>query len=135
MDNTCTDAEPDELIPIMHELVDSLPRAPAHVLWMPWGRTPQPEDMAYSMGSDLFINACAMWTDPAEDVRFQRWVTDSMRKLEPMSLGTRLSDENQFDRPFRFMDDGKLRRVEALREQYDPNGLFHCVWHRDGLVA
>jgi FAD/FMN-containing dehydrogenase len=135
MDNTCTDAEPDELTPIMHELVDSLPPAPAHLLWMPWGRTPQPEDMAYSMESDLFINACAMWTDPADDVRFQRWVTDSMRKLEPLSLGTRLSDENQFDRPFRFMDDVKLRRVEALREQYDPSGVFHCVWHRDGLVA
>lgn len=135
MDNTCTDAEPDELIPIMHELVNSLPPAPAHVLWMPWGRTPQPEDMAYSMESDLFINACAMWTDPADDTRFQRWVTDSMRKLEPLSLGTRLSDENLFERPARCMDDAKLRRVEALREQYDPDGLFHCVWHRDGLAA
>jgi hypothetical protein len=93
MDNTCTDAEPDELIPIMHELVNALPPAPAHVLWMPWGRTPQPEDMAYSMESDLFINACAMWIDPADDVRLQRWVTDSMRKLEPLSSGTRLSDE------------------------------------------
>ena len=133
MDNTCTDADPDDLIPLVREIVDSLPPAPAHVLWMPWGRTPQPEDMAYSMESDLFINACAMWTDPAEDTRYQEWVTDSMRKLEPLSLGTRLSDENLFDRPSRFMDDAKLRRVEALREQYDRDHLFHCVWHRDGL--
>ena len=133
MDNTCTDADPDELIPIVREIVDSLPPAPAHVLWMPWGRTPQPEDMAYSMESDLFINACAMWTDPAEDTRYQEWVTDSMRKLEPLSMGTRLSDENLFDRPSRVMDDAKYRRVEALREQYDRDRLFHCVWHRDGL--
>lgn len=133
MDNTCTDADPDELIPVVHEIVDSLPPAPAHVLWMPWGRTPQPEDMAYSMESDLFINACAMWTDPAEDPRYQQWVTDSMRKLQPLSSGTRLSDENLFDRPSKFMDDAKLRKVEALREQYDPDHLFHCVWHRDDL--
>ena len=135
MDNTCTDAETEDLIPVVRELVNSLPPAPAHVLWMPWGRTPQPEDMAYSCESDLFINACAMWTDPADDVRYQQWVTDSMRRLEPLSTGTRLSDENLFDRPAKFMDDAKLDRVEALRDEYDPDRLFHCVWHRDGLAA
>ena len=135
MDNTCVDADPSELIPVMREIVDSLPPAPAHLLWMPWGPLPQPEDMAYSMDFDLAVNACAMWSDPAEDARYQRWVTDSMHKLEPFSFGTRLSDENLFDRPSEFMDAAKLRKVEALREQYDADRRFHCVWHRDGLAA
>lgn len=128
MDNTCTDADADALIPVVRTIVESIPPFPAHILWIPWGRTPQPQDMAYSMEADLFITACAIWADPADDARHQAWVTESMRTLEGASSGTRLSDENLFARPFRFMEESKLRRVEELRDAYDPGRLFHCVW-------
>jgi hypothetical protein len=131
MDNAMTDADVEDLIPVIHEIVDTLPESPAHMLWLPWGKAPTPEDMAFSAEAEVFITACAMWTDPNDDDRYQSWVTGSMRNLEPLSSGTRLSDENLFDRPFRFMDDKKLDRVESLRRKYDPARLFHCVWLAD----
>ena len=52
-------------------------------------------------------------------------MTERMRELEPLADGIQLADENLGARPFRFMDEERLARVEALRAKYDPDGLFH----------
>ena len=48
-----------------------------------------------------------------------------MRGLEPFSSGIQLADENLGARPFRFLADANLRRLQALRSKYDPDGMFH----------
>jgi hypothetical protein len=48
-----------------------------------------------------------------------------MRRLEPLSNGIQLANENLDARPeARFMSDENLARLEALRAQWDPDGLF-----------
>lgn len=82
-------------------------------------------DMAFSMQDDLYIAVYSVWNDPATDAAHQTWVTERMRELEPAASGIQLADENLAARPYRFMAEANLRRLEALRTAYDPARLFH----------
>jgi FAD/FMN-containing dehydrogenase len=125
VDNMWTRAPADDLLPGMRKIAASLPRAPSHMMWMLWG-PPQPlPDMAFSMQDDLYIALYAVWQDQAEDAAHQAWVTDHMRSLESFSSGIQLADENLGARPFRFLADANLARLQALRAKYDPRGMFH----------
>ena len=53
------------------------------------------------------------------------WSTDWMRRLEPLSVGIQLADENLVNRQARYMSDENGARLEALRAKYDPDGVFH----------
>jgi hypothetical protein len=48
-----------------------------------------------------------------------------MRELENFADGIQLADENLEARPFRFLTEANLQRLQAIRSQRDPNGLFH----------
>jgi hypothetical protein len=47
-----------------------------------------------------------------------------MRAVEPYATGTALSDENLLNRPFPFVPGDNLRRLDELRESWDPEGRF-----------
>jgi FAD/FMN-containing dehydrogenase len=125
VDNMWTSAPADDLLPGMRKIAATLPRAPSHMMWMLWG-PPQPlPDMAFSKQDDLYIALYAIWQDRAEDAAHQAWVTDHMRSLERFSSGIQLADENLGARPFRFLDDVNFARLQELRAEHDPDGLFH----------
>jgi hypothetical protein len=92
---------------------------------MLWGPTEPRPDMAFSMEDDLYIALYSVWQDPADDRKHQAWVTDHMKKLEPLASGIQLADENLAARPFKFIAERNLARLETLRAKYDPGGLFH----------
>jgi FAD/FMN-containing dehydrogenase len=124
-DNIWTDAGANELLPAMHRIADTLPGVPSHMMWILWGPEQALPDMAFSMQGDIYIAVYSVWDKPAEDAEHQAWVTDNMRALEPLAKGIQLADENLAARPFRFMSEANLRRLESLRAKHDPNGLFH----------
>ena len=124
-DNMWTSASADELLPGMRKIATTLPRAPSHMMWMLWGPTQNLPDMAFSLQDDLYIALYSIWEDAAEDAAHQAWVTDHMRGLEPFASGIQLADENLAARPFRFLAAPNFTRLQALRAQYDPDGLFH----------
>jgi hypothetical protein len=47
-----------------------------------------------------------------------------MRAWEPYASGIQLADENLVNRPYRFVTDENLLRLDALRAGWDPDGLF-----------
>jgi FAD/FMN-containing dehydrogenase len=124
-DNMWTNATANDLIPGMREIAATLPRAPSHMMWMLWGPPQALPDMAFSMQDNLYVALYSIWQNEAEDAAHQAWVTDHMRRLEPFSSGIQLADENLGARPFRFCADPNLRRLQALRSRYDPDGVFH----------
>ena len=67
----------------------------------------------------------AGWHDPDEDERYIAWPTDHMRRLESLSAGIQLADENLWQRPARYLSPENEARLERLRAQYDPYGRFH----------
>ncbi len=124
-DNLWTNAQAKELLPAMHRIAETLPGVPSHMMWILWGPEQDLPDMAFSMQGDIYIAAYSVWNDPAQDEEHQAWVTDNMRALEPLGKGIQLADENLAARPFAFMSEANLKRLEALRAKHDPNGLFH----------
>ena len=124
-DNMWTDAAPDELIPQVRELFMSVPNDESHVFWWPW-RVRELPDMAFSVQAKLYIAAFAAWTDETEDESVRTWGVDHMRRLEPFSEGIQLADENLLARPHaRYLSEENTARLEALRTEWDPDGLFH----------
>lgn len=132
-DNMWTNASGEDLLPGMRQIAATLPNAPSHMMWMLWGPPEQRPDMAFSMEADLYIALYSIWENPAEDAKHQAWVTEHMKILEPLSEGIQLADENLGARPFRFIADKNYRRLETLRDKYDPTGLFHAYMGRPAV--
>jgi FAD/FMN-containing dehydrogenase len=128
-DNMWTHASIDELLPGLRAIAQTLPPAPSHMLWMNWqpGSTPGPPrpDMAYSVEDDTYIALYSVWQDPAEDDTNVAWVAERMREMESHASGIQLADENLGQRPARFLEEENMWRLEQLRANYDPDGLFH----------
>ncbi len=124
-DNLWTNASARELLPAMHRIAETLPGVPSHMMWILWGPEQELPDMAFSMQGDIYVAVYSVWDDPAEDRKHQAWVTDRMHDLEPMGKGIQLADENLAARPFRFMSEENLARLESLRAKHDPERRFH----------
>lgn len=122
-DGMWTNAEADELVPALAELYDSIPPAPSHVFWYAWREQELP-DAAISVQGALYLAAFAGWTDPRMDAEMLAWPAEQMRRLEGLSRGIQLADENLVARRARFLSDENLSRLEALRAQHDPDGRF-----------
>jgi len=124
-DNMWTNAPADALLPGMRKIAETLPPAPSHMMWMLWGPTPPRPDMSFSMEADLYIALYGISPDEAGAAASQAWVTARMRELEHLAHGIQLADENLGARPFRFLADSNLQRLEAIRSRRDPDGRFH----------
>jgi FAD/FMN-containing dehydrogenase len=134
-DNMWTSASADALLPGMRKIVETLPPAPSHMMWMLWGPTQPRPDMSFSMESDLYIALYGISRDAAGEATSQVWVTERMRELENLADGIQLADENLGARPFRFLADSNLRRLQAIRSERDPNGMFHSYMGFASILA
>ena len=45
--------------------------------------------------------------------------------MEHLASGIQLADENLGLRPARFLSEANMARLDELRAEYDPGGLFH----------
>lgn len=123
-DNSWLDAPADDVLPAIHKVVETLPPAPAHALWLSWYPPAQREDMAFSMESNTYFACYGEWKDAAGDEAHHTWAGDMMRLFEPHSRGIQLADENLGKRAARFTSDQNFVRLRHIRAKYDPKGLF-----------
>lgn len=129
VDNMWTHAQPEELLPGIHRLMERMPSHPSFVHFEYWaGAARKRPDMAYSVEDDFFMSALAAWQNPTDDAHYTQVVTEEMRQLEPYSTGTQLADENLNHRTAKFMSLENLAKVDQIRKHWDPDGLFH-EWH------
>ncbi len=122
-DGMWTNAGPDELVPAVAELYDTIPEGASHVFWYAWREQELP-DAAISVQGTLYLAAFGGWTDPAESEAMLAWPADQMRRLEPFSRGIQLADENLVRRPARYLVDENAARLEEMRARFDPEGRF-----------
>lgn len=124
VDNMWTDAGADELVPLLRDVFLTLPTPASHVFWMRW-RPQEIRDAALSVTGNVYVAAFSGWTDPADDVRLRRWGLDHMRRLDHLSNGIQLADENLDARPTsRYLSAEASERLERLRTEWDPDNLF-----------
>jgi FAD/FMN-containing dehydrogenase len=122
-DGMWTNAGAEDLVPAVADLFDTIPSPASHVFWYAWREQELP-DAAISVQGSLYLAAFGGWTDPAQDEAMLAWPAEQMRRLEPLSRGIQLADENLVARPARFLSDENGQRLEALRAQHDPEGVF-----------
>ncbi|MBO4253324.1 FAD-binding oxidoreductase [Streptomyces griseorubiginosus] len=124
VDGMWTHASPATLLPELQELFTSFPTPKSHLIFYPWRETEVPNG-AFSLQAPLYLSPVAVWDDGQDDERCIEWATGQMRRLEPLSAGIQLADENLINRPAPFMAPENRQRLEQLREKHDPGGLFH----------
>jgi FAD/FMN-containing dehydrogenase len=124
-DNMWTNASAAELLPGIHNILDTLPPHPAHFLWLNWGPSPDRQDMAYSLESEIYLALYAGWMDPADDEKYSDWPRSNMAAMAPLATGIQLADENLGKRPAKFATDDAMAKLDRVRAEYDPDGRFH----------
>jgi FAD/FMN-containing dehydrogenase len=129
-DGMWTNAKADKLVDPAKRLFLDVPTPESHIFWYPW-RQQHFADAAISVQGDLYLAAFAGWHDPAQDERYVAWPTEHMRRMESLSEGIQLADENLRERSARFLSTENERRLEALRAQHDPDGRFHSYLTTD----
>lgn len=125
-DNMWTSAPADELLPGIHDILDTMPPAPSHFLWLNWGPSPPRPDMAYSIEDEIYLALYGSWTDAADDDKYGNWAASNMAAMSPLATGIQLADENLGQRPARFASDEAMARLDKARATYDPDGLFNA---------
>ncbi len=125
VDNMWTHASADELLPALNQLLETLPAAPAHFIWMNWSPKLARSDMAYSLEDETYIAMYGLWKVPDHELTVTNWVLDGITALSPLSSGIQLADENLARRSAPFMAVANRDRLEAIRRERDPAGRFH----------
>lgn len=128
VDNIWTHASIDELMPHIKEISKTLPPAPAHFLWLNWHPGELSEDMAYSKEDNVYLSLYSCWENPADTPKYGNWASDMFKKMQHLSSGIQLADEGLHKRTDSFMKPENFKRVEEIRAQRDPLGIFH-EWH------
>jgi len=83
------------------------------------------QDMAFSVETRTYLALYTAVRTPADEAKYASWSTENMRALSEHSHGIQLADENLALRPAKFMSAPKLARLDQIRAQRDPQGLFH----------
>ncbi|MEO1657008.1 MAG: FAD-binding oxidoreductase [Pseudomonadota bacterium] len=124
-DNMWADAPIDDLLPGLNNIMDTMPPAPSHSLWLNWQPPANRPDMAFSLEAKRYLAVYGEWHRQEDDERYSGWATDCMKKMQVHAIGIQLADENLGNRPAKFMADENLIRLDAIRAKHDPSRLFH----------
>jgi hypothetical protein len=125
-DNMWTSASAEDLLPGIRTILDTMPPAPSHFLWLNWGPSPERQDMAYSVEDEIYMALYGSWKDPADDDTYGNWAGSNMAAMSGLATGIQLADENLGQRPARFASDEAMARLDKARATYDPDGLFNA---------
>jgi FAD/FMN-containing dehydrogenase len=92
-------------------------------------------DVALSMTGGVLVACYAVWDKPAGDAVNRAWHRDVMTALEPLAIGHYLGESDIAAAPSRARRSfapAHWQRLQALRRQYDPDGVFHSWFEGAG---
>ncbi|MCL3818282.1 FAD-binding oxidoreductase [Aeromicrobium wangtongii] len=127
VDNTWTHATADELLPAMRGILEDLPPAPSHFIWLNWSPKTQRSEMAFSLEDEFYTAQYGLWSEDDEHLEepVTAWVNAGIAALAPHSSGIQLADENLARRDAPFMAEANRARLESIRQERDPGRRFH----------
>ena len=128
VDNMWTHAPLADLMPYIKEIAATLPPAPSHMLWLNWHPGQIQTDMAYSKEDNIYIALYANWKNAADTAQYGDWAANMMQKMAHLSTGIQLADEGLHKRTAPFLSEENLKKIQGIRGDRDPGGLF-WEWH------
>jgi FAD/FMN-containing dehydrogenase len=124
VDGVWTSAPVDDVLRAGKGILDDIPTPESFLLWMLWNDYPTSEGACWSTQGRLYFSPNAVWTDPADDLRAERWAHAALDDLTGVAHGTQFSDHNPADRPDHGIEAAQRERLELLRATYDPARLL-----------
>jgi len=125
VDCTWTDAPARVLAPMLRELWGELDTPHSFSIWYGWAPRPELPDMAFSVEANVYLATYAIYTDPADDARYEDWVHRRMGALAAAhGAGVYVGDTDFTRRQDRFVSDEAYRRLAGVRAARDPDGRF-----------
>ncbi|WP_258053800.1 FAD-binding oxidoreductase [Streptomyces sp. Ru72] len=127
-DTLWSDADFPTLLGRLTDVFEAAPSRRSLVLApvSPAGRPSQ--DMAFSVLGDSYVVPYAVWDDPRQDAANIGWLRQAVRAVEPLGTGHYIA-ETDLDaaesRARRSFTPGGWERLQRLKAQYDPDGVFH----------
>jgi FAD/FMN-containing dehydrogenase len=87
---------------------------------------PDEREWALSIGGGIAAGIYGVWDDPADDARHLDWVREVDAALAPFKIGRYVGEANltQPGRMAECFTPTALERIQRLRAEYDPQGLF-----------
>ena len=124
VDNAWLSGSAAEVVPAMRRAYTTLPHAKAFTIWFSMAPLRTLPDMAFSLQSEIYLAAYTCWDDESDDERCRAWLDDVMTDLEPVTVGQYLGDSDLSHRQVQFMSDENWARLQEIRAERDPDGLF-----------
>src|SRR5215210_427704 len=97
------------------------------ILPSPTDAPPLP-DAAFSMVAPVYVACYSIWEEAGQDEANTKWLRTLMSALEPLAMGCYVGESDIVANPSQVVNSfarSNWERLQALREQYDPNGVFH----------
>ena len=83
-------------------------------------------DAAYSLTGKFYMSAYAQWGNAADDKANLAWLKDFYDDMQAFAVGHYLNEFSQETRESRLcFSADNWKRLQRLRQQYDPHGVFH----------
>jgi FAD/FMN-containing dehydrogenase len=85
-------------------------------------------DACFSWTADTFIGCYAIWDDEQDDPRNSEWLRGFLPLIDPFGEGHYVNEVEGRGNPDRYRQcysEASWNRLQALRRQYDPAGVFH----------
>ena len=125
VDNAWVTGEPRAVVPALHNAFLTLPTPQSFTLWFSMAPLRELPDMALSLQTEIYFAIYTIWEDEADDDQHRRWLAARMREVEAVSDSLYLGDSDFGQRPSKFLAEANYQRLQQIRAQYDPDGLFH----------
>jgi FAD/FMN-containing dehydrogenase len=118
---------------VLSDLRTRLARAPSPDTQILAAITPPPtvdptaREMAYSLAAPLYVTSYCIWKDAADDAVNMAWQRETARALEQFAVGHYIGETDLTASPTRAAESfapGVWERLQAVRQQYDPQGVF-----------
>ncbi|WP_300680931.1 FAD-binding oxidoreductase [Nocardioides sp.] len=124
VDNAWLAGTPAEVVPAAKAAYTTLPTPKAFTIWFSMAPLRALPEMAFSVQSEIYLAAYVVWEDPAEDEQNRAWLEGAMADLQPVTVGQYLGDGDLSRRQVRFLSDEAWERLQQIRAERDPDGMF-----------
>lgn len=104
------------------------PTKDCHVLAAFNMRLKDTPDSCFSWLADCFVGCYAIWDDERDDARNFSWLDQTLPLMDPYAEGHYLNEVEGRGHPERFRQcftAANWERLQQMRHQYDPAGVFH----------
>ncbi|QIB66803.1 FAD-binding oxidoreductase [Kineobactrum salinum] len=127
VDNVFTDRGSDVLVALAEHVRDA-PAKDCHILAV-WGmKLARRADACFSGLGDCYVGCYAIWDGEENDRSNFDWLRGAIPKMDPYATGHYVNEVEGRGNPQRYRQcysSANWNRLEKLRADYDPQGVFH----------